>query len=700
MWCFARLASPLFELPVDSSRSINRSNRQSTLLSVLRYHNNKTPALFPGVSGKALPRSQSPPMALSMTLWMMTIWPLFHCLATGRGHVLGVMEIVQIFRERNFKDFKSFTVVSSGLGSDLALSQHWRSMRSEKDTLGSVVDLANCSQDELSAAYDEGSLYLVECSYPRDCFHDKLAHFHSTTLGALLLPDQAISGEAGDKFKLRLDSLVFTYSIDGDVVALGEAYAVKNGPKVKNVIQYWNVSSKSFTEVEPPPLWERRTDLQGAHIKAGHVPLWPLVNDDNGTLSGMLVEVFYDIIAKRSNFTMTSTLSGDGLFGGISPDGTVNGLVGMLASAEVDISLLPLAMTASRVTLLDFSFVLFHDKLTLMTKSSHRHRTRLFEAYVDIFEGSTWLVVLVFIALLAGALTCVARCTTLRQDVGHGHDGATILSTSLSWILLLILQKDTPFNEPAVSTRAAFFTANIFGLFVFSCYTALLTSTMMYQTQEVKIHDFEELLEHRDELTLGIWTDTYPYELLKNAAKDSPTGRVFRKMVQQDPEALFNSKAEAMEKFQRLDDKFVTYDFVSSFFMETGNSEVTIQDDFKEEKIVPMALPLAPRSEFTDFFKNQFLTLYGSGVIARLMAKWKVNNDFIKLKRSSYVQGLVKSCRPGTTTMASSSLGFQNVGFPFLTLAVGLALAICLALMEATKTFLSSRGRHDTPVQR
>ncbi len=506
--------------------------------------------------------------------------------------------------------------------------------------------------------HETSPLYLILCS---SC-GKKIASFHSQSgcpagLGwtkSLLMPHYMNVSY----FDLHLNSEVYTYSDDdsSDIVTLSEAYAVKNGPRFANVIGIWNISSCEMTYWKSPSVWERRKDLGGLTLVVSYLDYYPITDPtDRFNLTGLFPDIVR-VIASGSNFKVAFQLAKDGIYGGVDSDGNLLGLIGELTRKEVDICAGGLAMSAERVELIDFSLEMYRDRVSLVIKSDFVPKLN-FNVYFDALMRSSWMAFFVLIGVMSAILSVIYR----------SHEWEEVnLVYSATFIVLLICQKSNDSGierAPAPSMKTVYITASFFAFLSFSLYSAVLTSTMISQSQAFHINSFEELLEY-DNIALGTWRNTHAHELFLNAKKGTVHHKVHEKFMKSRPEALYSGYEESKEKFRTIDN-MVAFDYIVGYL--NGEGGVRPLEDFEDHIPSPLAFGFPKHSEFLAFFNYQVTKLRQSGLLHKLMLKWNLVD----------VQGHHES-----DEFTLGSLGYDNLNFPSFCLVSGMVVGVAFLILE------------------
>jgi hypothetical protein len=192
--------------------------------------------------------------------------------------------------------------------------------------------------------------------------------------------------------KLRFDSKIYIYQDFDRGLQLYETYAVKDKPPVQLHMGSW--TEEWGITVSSPFIWERRTNLFGIDLRNIVLPFSftsiPVYDDEGNivSISGFFIDIL-TILGQKHNFTFTSSSPADGKWGAIEPDGSWNGMIGMLTRDEGDLVTCGPTQTLERSLVTDMSVPLLPDMCTLITAVSKGVQTQLW-VYTDIFPMASW----------------------------------------------------------------------------------------------------------------------------------------------------------------------------------------------------------------------------------------------------------------------------------------------------------------------
>lgn len=315
--------------------------------------------------------------------------------------------------------------------------------------------------------------------------------------------------------ELKLDSQLYLYGYDmsRDVFEVSEVYAFKAGPRQIRPVATVGVEQVKLMEINPSEgIWKRRSDLQGHELLAG-IAEYDLFHFWDGTAyRGAAIDIF-EILMDLMNCSYTLIPSLDGSYGS-SKDGVHwNGLVGMLQRREIDASVAMLSFTINRIEVIDYNHFLYRDWMTLFTRKNRSQRTSLnLMAYADILTPLLW-----FLILITGLVLSIFLWIATRMD----PTSRSCISASTSTFMLFV-QRDSGHEYPSLTSRLVFVVAGLFSVMIFACYSGLLTSTMIFSSENLKLGTFADVL--RLGFDIAIWPNTS----LEDEFRTAPAGSVKR----------------------------------------------------------------------------------------------------------------------------------------------------------------------------
>ncbi len=135
----------------------------------------------------------------------------------------------------------------------------------------------------------------------------------------------------------------------------------------------------------------------------------------------------------------------------------------------------------------------------------------------------------------------------------HGSSSLSPAGALALVTYLVVFQRDHPLcgdlSDPSrpASARLTFFVACLFSFVFFSCYSGLLTATMIGAESELSVESMLDL--EASDLSLHLWEDSSTFDSFKDAPPESPRGKVYKAKVEGKLEQVFiNSNEEIHAK--------------------------------------------------------------------------------------------------------------------------------------------------------
>ncbi|XP_068227739.1 glutamate receptor ionotropic, kainate 2-like [Palaemon carinicauda] len=114
---------------------------------------------------------------------------------------------------------------------------------------------------------------------------------------------------------------------------------------------------------------------------------------------GPVVELF-NILTERMNFTYTVTRPPDGAWGYKYPNGTWNGMVGMLAKGEMDLAFVPFSVLYTRAQVLDYTATLMIDYGRILARKGETEINPW--GFLMPLAPNVWLYLLLSLGIVMG----------------------------------------------------------------------------------------------------------------------------------------------------------------------------------------------------------------------------------------------------------------------------------------------------------
>ncbi|XP_067047695.1 glutamate receptor 2-like [Acropora muricata] len=252
-----------------------------------------------------------------------------------------------------------------------------------------------------------------------------------------------------------------------------------------------------------------RGSLDGSFHKvvvALDAPFVAIKQEEDGTISyeGFCIDLF-EQLAKMLHFTYDIYICPDGQYGGITENGTWDGMMGELVNKRADIALAALTVSEVREKAVDFSVPFMHytDDILLKRRSSDEDNT--FDTqFLQPFHSDVWfatLVTLVGISVLTFALNYFSPYGYKdKNGQGTSEDFSFINSVWFTWSCML--QQGAETQPRNLSGRILAGCYWFFILVWVSTYTANLAAFFTVKNTQQGIKNLEDVL--RSSYKIGI----------------------------------------------------------------------------------------------------------------------------------------------------------------------------------------------------
>ena len=481
--------------------------------------------------------------------------------------------------------------------------------------------------------------------------------------------------------KLRLDSNVLFYEeMSPTRYDLYDIFAVKDGPPIIEKLGNWDTKN-GISLLASMNRWDRRTDLKGVSflnavneygIFAG------FIRDENGKITGTKGlyqdQLFY--ITDKLNLTVEIV---EAPWGGskLYENGSYGGEIGMLQRGEVDVNTAGLGINLQRSHVLDFPVPTFREPISLIAAIPKGTSTH-FWVYVRVFGVTQWIT---FVALLMLVVAGISLINALTTDISGGEFGDkksankdTKLNSTYSGFVLVCLytmQMGSHTNSKQLSSRLLTLTTSFLTLLLFAYYTTDITAEMTSGPSEIPIRTFEDVVHHNYKVVT--FTDYYE-NVLASAEPGTAKNKVYNRYFERK-----NDKEEAMKEVMN-NPKTLYYAIPSSQIGQTPSQKALGDQTFAirmDDAVYGIGtLGLQKDSEFLQIFNHYILKAIESGCFKR-----QYHNHLMALYTKENFE-----------MMEAQPLGYENVMFCFICLAVGIFASLFQGMMEFMMKKLAKSG--------
>ncbi|XP_047106724.1 glutamate receptor ionotropic, kainate glr-3-like [Schistocerca piceifrons] len=423
----------------------------------------------------------------------------------------------------------------------------------------------------------------------------------------LLLLDDGNTDAALSDVHIEFDSQFFViFPSTNATVDILEAYRVSNGfPLATKKFCTWD-HSRGLTCTRES-VRSRRNDLMGYEMKTGVVEEWPDVYDlDNTTCSGYLCDI-WDILSKKINFTYR--LQKTSLYGSRSVNGTWNGIVGRVASGELDVGLSTMMVTPSRHEVIDFSVPFFFTREHLYIREPEKEQFE-WDGFRRPFDGR--LCICTFTLMLV--VWAVLRVHRRYTETGRNPlDGGRVYSDFLHVIGIFCMQGCATATRDSV--RVSLLVASTSALVVYTAYCGALTASLATHQPRLPFTDLKGLLQDGS-YKLLLLAGSGEMTLFADS-EESVTRQIYNNIVVKE-----NMPVHPTQAFDRLcsTDKHAFLSHLVEFRLHEDSLKCTVTST-QEYISTQLAIAFKKRSPYREIINYHLLKLYTEGVVPRLIRK-------------------------------------------------------------------------------
>ena len=252
------------------------------------------------------------------------------------------------------------------------------------------------------------------------------------------------------------------------------------------------------------------------------------------TFRGFHAEIF-KILLETLNFTIQWVQPRNKTYGvKDAQTGEWIGLVGLLATKQADVAVLPLSVSSSRRTVITFSVSFESYALRLYMKKPGPSAS--WNTFLAVFEFKYWILLIV-----AGCVCSVSLAWHfITIDWDHLQDtsnilyniGSAISATCLAFGIQDMSLARTVSNSSPISLRMLIMTICVCGVLNYYFYTGGLISFVMVQKFEMSINNLEDILKNPSHQLLV--RRGYSDEAFLRDSLDITTQKVWVKTVTED----------------------------------------------------------------------------------------------------------------------------------------------------------------------
>ena len=486
-----------------------------------------------------------------------------------------------------------------------------------------------------------------------------------------------IPTEYDEDIDLRLDSNIIFYKEETmHAYTLADKFAVKGGPKIVLSLGNWNVK-EGVTLQQSMNRWDRRIDLKGATFKnclAENGNWAEFIKDKDGNITGSK-GYFQDMlfyITDRLNLTFATVEAQWNV--DLLENGSWTGIIGMIQRKEIDVISSGLGINSQYSSVIDLPIATDRQPVTLIAARPKGTALSMW-AYVRVFGVYQWIIFTMMLMLLGIALTLPHIFSKVDTHIAFGTKRGANMDNQLNsvysnfaLVFLYAIQMGSHTNSAMWSARGLTLTTSVLTLLMFVYYTTEITAEMTSGPSKVPIKTFDDVIHGNYKV---ITISDYSMRILQSAepgsSKNMAYNSNFKNIETKDRTILASVYNELIS-----DPKSLLYDIPSSIMV---NQVEELLDELKKQLFALRmddavygsgTLGLQANSEFLQMFNHYIMKNIETGCLKRLYLKY--HSDFFTRENYEMVE--------------PQPLGFNNLMFCFIFLAIAVCLSIVVAILE------------------
>ena len=238
-------------------------------------------------------------------------------------------------------------------------------------------------------------------------------------------------------------------------------------------------------------------------------------------IGGIIGDIWHGVIERSLNFSTTLIPSTDRQWGSLGSDGKWTGIIGALVEDRADLGVASFYVTPSRSKVVEFSPGITEGISRFFVKFPGQEVNWF--TFLQPFAPTLWLVLLLCLASVAGLLTI----TYLYGQEIFIQPNSFIPQNSLLVIWGSWMAQGSWIDPKSIPSRIIFLVSFIFGVTIYTAYSAKLISFLSVAKVSLPFTSLEEMLED-GQYSVGLVKGTADYSLFMTA----PPGTVRHSLVQ------------------------------------------------------------------------------------------------------------------------------------------------------------------------
>lgn len=329
-------------------------------------------------------------------------------------------------------------------------------------------------------------------------------------LSYLILKENHQNFEALLANPIKNQAFIFVIEVTNEVWSL---YELQFFSKKRVHLSTWK--NESMKLISKMTIHERRSNFNGLPLR--------LVKSQRPAYDGIEAEIMLMHLKKRFNFTVHQ-VKFDG-YGTHFSNGSWTGAVGQVHDNEIDVAPLKVSLTPERIPYIKPGFITNKAVVVAIYHAKLQKETFHWNSILKVFHYQLYIL-LVSIVFVSGFVLTFPECKTrqyllafwsmFQPFFGHSIDEDSFTLHGYKW-----------------SKRIAIFCISFLGIFIFWCFSGVLTSVLSVPATEVPIKSLDDLNIKKD-LVLHIYSsgffDTFVYKWSKKSVQNQIT---FQQRVKQ-----------------------------------------------------------------------------------------------------------------------------------------------------------------------
>ncbi|XP_068228578.1 glutamate receptor ionotropic, delta-2-like [Palaemon carinicauda] len=376
-------------------------------------------------------------------------------------------------------------------------------------------------------------------------------------------------------------------------------------------------------------------------------------------------------LAGALNFTTRLIAPADGKWGGPLPNGTVVGMIGVVARREAHFAFCEISVTGIREEVIDFTYPHYIESLTLLSRAP-MEKNRTFAAFAP-FTPLTWLLIAISLLLIGPIIRAESWLVQVYFPVA---DNARNTSDALFNLFRSLVKQENLMENESSPQKITILFWYIFCFIISVLYSGMLTATLIKPSYEKPINGLTDLpTSVKEGFTLVVTGDTS----MEYMFKEAKTG------IYADTWKLFNHKDRSksfvpysIDSFDKIvKDKLVVINgqLTSRYHgAKLGSSQFYLaRDTFAPQYY---GAPVYPGSPFLPIF-NKMLSYMTEG---GLITKW-VENEF---RQVSTRNNIIQESGPRAFTVIHLQAAFYVLPIGFVISSIAFAMEVISLYLKSS----------------